>query len=70
MEAEIEKEMNTVILERILFHLEESTRFCNRLDLSRLCTFERTEWETRLKHCKDAIAFTMEAVQKLKQILE
>jgi hypothetical protein len=45
-------------------------RFCNQLDLSGLSPPEQSEWNNRMKICKDAIEFTKEAVQKLSKILE
>jgi len=67
---EIEKERNRVALERISFHLDEAMRFCHQLDLSGLVPLEQTEWDNRMKVCKNAIEFTKESVQKLTQILE
>ena len=69
VQNEIERERLRITLERILFHLDETTRFCNRLDLSALSTLERNEWESKIiKHCKDAMAFTKDLLQKLKLI--
>jgi hypothetical protein len=67
---EIDKERNRVALERISFHLDEAMRFCKQLDLSGLGSLEQSEWDSRMKTCKDAIMFTRESVQKLTQILE
>ena len=67
---EIDKERNRMALERISFHLDEAKRFCNQLDLSGLGTFEQSEWDSRMKICKNAIEFTKEAIQKLSKILE
>ena len=67
---EIDKERNRIVLERISFHLDEAMRFCNQLDLSELGPLEQSEWDNRMKICKDAIKFTRESVQKLTQILE
>jgi hypothetical protein len=67
---EIEKERNRIALERIAFHLDEAMRFCNQLDLSGFDPLEQTEWDNRMKTCKDAIMFTRQSVQKLTQILE
>ncbi len=69
MEDEIERERIRMTLERILFHLDEASRFCNRIDLSGLSAFERNEWEGKIKHCKDAMEFTKDCVEKLKDIL-
>ena len=66
----IDKERNRIALERISFHLDEAMRFCHQLDLSRLGPMEQTEWDNRMKTCKDAIMFTRQSVQKLTQILE
>ena len=67
---DIDKERNRNALERISFHLDEAMRFCNQLDLSGLGPLEQTEWDSRMKTCKDAIMFTRQSVQKLAQILE
>jgi len=67
---EIDKERNRIALERIGFHLDEAMRFCNQLDLSGLGPLEQTEWDGRMKTCKDAIEFTKESLKKLSQILE
>jgi hypothetical protein len=67
---EIDKERNRSSLERITFHLDQAMRFCNQLDLSGLSPPEQSEWNNRMKICKDAIEFTKEAVQKLSKILE
>ena len=67
---EIEKERNRVALERISFHLDEAMRFCHQLDLSGLVLLEQTEWDNRMKVCKNAIEFTKDSVQKLSKILE
>ena len=67
---DIEKERNRIVLERISFHLDEAMRFCNSLDLSGLGHIEKSEWDNKMKICKDAIEFTRESVQKLSEILE
>ncbi len=67
---EIDKERNRMALERISFHLNEAVRFCNQLDLSGLGSLDQTEWDSRMKVCKNAIEFTKESVQKLSKILE
>jgi hypothetical protein len=67
---EIEKERNRIVLERISFHLDEAMRFCNQIDFSGLGPLEQTEWDSRMKTCKDAIMFTRQSVQKLTEILE
>ena len=66
----IDKERNRITLERISFHLDEAMRFCSQLDLSELGPLEQTEWDNRMKICKDAIKFTKRSVQKLSKILE
>jgi hypothetical protein len=58
---EIEKERNRIALERIVFHLDEAMRFCHQIDLSGLVALEQTEWDGRMKTCKDAIMFTRRA---------
>lgn len=67
---EIDKERNIIALERISFHLDEAMRFCSRLDLSGLGPLEQTEWNDRMKVCKNAIEFTKESAAKLSKILE
>jgi hypothetical protein len=67
---EIDKERNRIALERVSFHLNEAMRFCNQLDLSGLGPLEQTEWDSRMKTCKNAIEFTKESLNKLNKILE
>jgi len=67
---EIDKERNRSSLERITFHFDQAMRFCNQLDLSGLGPPEQSEWNNKMKICKDAIEFTKESVQKLSKILE
>ena len=67
---EIDKERNRNSLERITFHLAQAMRFCNQLDLSGLGPPEQSEWDNRMKICKNAIEFTLVSVQKLSKILE
>jgi hypothetical protein len=67
---DIDKERNRNALDRITFHLTQAMKFCNQLDLSRLGPLEQSEWDNRMKICKNAIEFTRESVQKLNKILE
>jgi hypothetical protein len=67
---DIDKERNRSALERITFHLDQAMRFCNQLDLSGLDPPEQSQWDNRMKICKNAIEFTKESVQKLSKILE
>jgi len=67
---DVHKERNRIALERISFHLDEAMRFCKQLDLSGLGPLEQTEWDSRMKTCKNAIEFTKESLQKLTKILE
>jgi len=67
---DIDKERNRNALERITFHLAQAMRFCNQLDLSGLGPVEQSEWDNRMKICKNAIEFTKESVRKLSKILE
>jgi len=67
---EIYKGRNRIALEQISFHLDEAMSFCSQLDLSGLGPLEQTEWDHRIKTCKNAIEFTRESVQKLIKILE
>jgi len=66
---EIDKERNRIALERISFHLNEAMRFCNQLDLSGLGPLLQTEWDSRMKTCKNAIEFTKESLKELNQLL-
>jgi len=66
----VDKERNRIALERISFHLDEAMRFCNQLDLSGLGPLEQTEWNSRMKTCKNAIEFTKESLKQLNKILE
>jgi hypothetical protein len=67
---DIDKERNKKILEQMSFHLDEAMRLCSQLDLSGLSPLDQTEWNNRMKICKDAIEFTKESVQKLSKILQ
>ena len=67
---DVDKERNRITLERISFHLDEAMRFCNQLDLSGLGPLEQTEWDSRMKTCKNAIEFTKESLKQLNKILE
>ena len=67
---DIDKERNRNSLERISFHLDQAMRFCNQLDLSGLDPPEQSQWDNRMKICKNAIEFTKESVHKLSKILE
>ena len=66
---DVDKERNRIALERISFHLDEAMRFCNQLDLSGLGPLEQTEWDSRMKTCKNAIEFTKESLKQLNNIL-
>ena len=67
---DVNKERNRIALERISFHLDEAMRFCKQLDLSGLGPLEQTEWDSRMKTCKNAIEFTKESLKHLNKILE
>jgi hypothetical protein len=67
---DVDKERNRIALEGISFHLDEAMRFCKQLDLSGLGPLEQTEWDSRMKTCKNAIEFTKESLNKLNKILE
>ena len=67
---DVDKERNRIALERIAFHLDEAMRFCNQLNLSGLGLLEQTEWDSRMKTCKNAIEFTRGSLNKLNKILE
>jgi hypothetical protein len=64
-----DKERNKIGLDRIFFHLDQATRFCNQLDLSGLGPLEQEKWNDKMKTCKDAIKITKEALQQLSKIL-
>jgi hypothetical protein len=66
----LDEERNRIPLERIGFHLDEAMRFCSQPDLSGLGPLEQTEWESRMKTCRDAIEFTKQSLKKLAKILE
>ena len=66
----IEKERNRNSLQRITFHLDQAARFCNQLDLSGLGPSEQSQWNDKMKICKDAINFTKESIQQLSKILD
>ena len=67
---DVDKERNRIALERISFHLDEAMRFCIQLDLSGIGPLEQTEWDSRMKTCKNAIEFTKESLNKLNKIVE
>ncbi len=67
---EIDKERNSIALERISFHIEEAVQFCKQLDISRLGLLEQREWDIRMNTCKNALQFTKDSHQKLSKILE
>ena len=58
-----------VPLERIMFHLDEVTRFWNQLDLSEIDQLKQREWDTRIKACKDSIEYIKKSIQKLIKVL-
>lgn len=64
---DVDKERNRIALDRISFHLDEAMRFCNQLDLSGIGPLEQTEWDSRMKTCKNAIEFTKESLKTLKE---
>jgi len=66
---EVEKQKNLITLERIMFHLDEVTRFWNQLDLSGIAQEDQREWDTRIKACKDSIEYTKKSVQKFIKVL-
>jgi len=65
-----DKERNGIALARVAFHLDEAMRFRKELDLSGLGPLEQTEWDSRMKTCKDAIEFTKKSLNKLTKVLE
>lgn len=66
----MDKEKNSIVLERISFHLQEALRLCAQLDFSGLGSLEQREWTDRIKLCKNALEFTRDSAEKLSKILE
>jgi hypothetical protein len=67
---EIDKQDQNTILEEILSHLDESMRLCKNLDFSEIPGIDQSEWENRMKVCKDAIGYIKGSVQRLQKILK
>ena len=65
----IDKQDQNTILVGILSHLDKATRLCENLDFSEIPALERTEWQKRIKICKDAIQYIKGSVQRLQKIL-
>jgi len=65
----IDKQDQNTILVGILSHLDEAMRLCENLDFSAIPALERTEWQKRIKICKDAIQYIKGSVQRLQKIL-
>jgi hypothetical protein len=63
------KERNRNALEGISFHLVRALRLCSQLDLSGLSSLQQTEWNDRIKICKNALEFTKESVERLSNLL-
>ncbi len=63
------KEKNNAIMEQVSFHLLETLRLCNQLDLSALSPLEQKEWSDRIKLCKNALEFTKSSVEKLIKLI-
>lgn len=61
----MDKEKNKIALETISLHLLEALRLCTHLDLSGLSSLEQSEWDYRVKLCKNALEFTKDSVEKL-----
>jgi len=66
---EIDKQSQNKRLEVILSHLDEVMQLCEKLDFSEIPVLERTEWQKRIKICKDAIQYIKGSVQRLQKIL-
>ena len=66
---EIDKQSQNKRLEVILSHLDEVMQLCEKLDFSEIPALERTEWQKRIKICKDAIQYIKGSVQRLQKIL-
>ncbi len=62
-------EQNRMIMEQALFHLLETLRLCNQLDLSDLGPLEQREWNDKIKLCKNALEFTKDSVEKLGKLI-
>ena len=58
------------MLEEILSHLHEAMRLCENLDFSEIPSIERSEWQKRMKICKNAIDYIRGSVQRLRKILQ
>ena len=67
---EIDKEENRIVLEGISFHLITALHLCSQLNLSELSSLQQTEWNDRIKICKNALEFTKESVERLSKLLE
>jgi diphthamide synthase (EF-2-diphthine--ammonia ligase) len=64
-----DQQSNIVILQQISFHLRETARLCNQLDLSILSPLDQKEWAAKIKLCMDAIEFVRVSAQKLSEAL-
>jgi hypothetical protein len=64
-----DKRKNLVTLEQIMSHLDEVTRFWDQLHLSGIGQLDQSEWDTRIKACKDAIEYNKKSAQRLIEIL-
>ena len=63
-----EQEKNRA-LEEILSHLDKAIGLCEDFDFSEIPVLEQTEWQKRIKICKDAIRYVRGSVQRLQKIL-
>jgi hypothetical protein len=66
---EFDKQHQNTVLEEIISHLDEAMKLCQNLDFSEIPALERTEWQKRMKICKDAIQYIKGSVQRLQNIL-
>jgi len=65
---DIDKEKNKLVMMQIFFHLLETVRLCNQLDLSGLDPLEQKEWNDKIKLYKAALEFTKSSVEKLNKL--
>ena len=63
------RKKNRAVMEEIFFHLLETLRLCNQLDLSGLNPLEQQEWNDKIKLCKNALEFTKNSVEKLGKLI-
>ncbi len=60
---------NRAIMEQVFFHLLETLKLCNQLDLSGLGSLDQEEWKNKINLCKNALDFTKDTVEKLSKLI-